>query len=37
MFVCAYSCIEEDLEKGLLETVKITMDGTTYLQKMEYE
>ena len=27
MFVCACSCIKVDLEKGLLEAVKLTMDG----------
>ena len=37
MFVCACSCIEVDLEKGLLEAVKLTMDGWTHLQKLDYE
>ena len=37
MFVSACSCAEVDLEKGLLEVVKLTMDGWNHLQKLDYE
>ena len=37
MFVSACSCTEVDLEKGLLEVVKLTMDGCTHLYKLDYE
>ena len=37
MFVCSCSCIEVDLEKGLLEAIKLAVDGWNHLQKLDYE
>jgi hypothetical protein len=37
MFVCAWICVEVDLEKGLPETIKLTLDDWNHIQNLDYE
>ena len=37
MFSCARICVEVDLEKGLPESIMLSIDGWNHLQIVEYE
>ena len=37
MFSCARICVEVDLEKGLPESINLSIDGWTHLQTVDYE
>ena len=37
MFAYVRICVEVDLEKGLLEAIKLTLDGWSHIQKVDYE
>ena len=37
MFLCARICIKVDLEKGLQESIILSIDGWNHLQTMDYE
>jgi hypothetical protein len=37
MYTYAIICVEVDLEKGLLEAIKLSLDGWTHVHKLDYE
>jgi len=37
MYACAKICEEFDLDKGFLESIQLTLDGWTHIQKLYYE
>ena len=37
MFSCARICVEVDLEKGLPESILLSIDGWNHLQTVDYE
>jgi hypothetical protein len=37
MFSCTRICVEVDLEKGLPEAIKLSLDDWTHIQKLDYE
>jgi len=36
-YVYARVCVEVDLVKGILEAIKLSLDGWTHVQQLDYE
>jgi hypothetical protein len=37
MFAYVHICVEVDLEKWILEAIKLVLDGWTHIQKLDYK
>ena len=37
MYACTKICVEVDLEKGFLESIRLTLDGWSHIQQLDYK